>query len=475
MPKLQLPLLKGDNQINLDYQDLLPVNMMPVVRNVKGDQGYLLTVDGLRELTKTNGKARGGYYNEKFKKHFRVSGDKLESINTDGTVEVVGVIPGSGICKFAASFNTQAILADGRLFLYDNATLREVTDPDLGFPNDITWFRGVYVLTDGSTIFQTDITNEYSISPLKFVTSEYSNDPTIAVKQTQNNQIIAFNRTSIEFFFFNPNADVDASVLQPVQGKSVRIGIAGTNCVTEMDGSYFCIGSRESEQFKVYATGGAGQVNQVSTRFINQILENKTQSQLAKAYVESRYNDNQHVMIIHLDDCTLAYNHSVAKQAGIDNAWGILKSGVENDIYRAKFGVFDPRINKWTYGDIHENKLGYLVSDKASQYDDDVECICYTPLNYLDGNIVLQNIELQNIPGYTDHDTTLFYSFSDEGVIYGQESMYNISKSLKYKNRIKIRNGGLFVGLMGLRLRFVTKSKQAISGCVIEFRQRSTA
>lgn len=475
MAKIQLPLLKGDKQTNLDYRDLLPVNMMPVVRSVKGDQGYLLTVDGLKKLTGVSGKARGGYYNERFKKHFRVSGDKLESINTDGTVEVIGVIPGNGICKFAASFNTQAILADGRLFLYDNATLREVKDQDLGFPIDITWFRGIYVMTDGSTLFQTDILDEYSISPLKFVTSEYSNDPTLAVKQTQNNQIIAFNRTSIEFFFFNPNADVDASVLQPVQGKAVRIGIAGTNCVTEMDGNYFCIGSRENESFKVYATGGAGQVSQVSTRHINQILESKTQSQLSSAYIESRYKDNQHVMIIHLDDCTLAYNHTIAQKTGIDNAWSVLKSGEDDAIYRAKFGVFDPRVNKWVYGDIHENKLGYLVSDSASQYDDDVECICYTPTKYLDGNIVLQNIELQTIPGYTEYDTTLFYAFTDEGQLYGQESKTNISKNLMYKRHIKVRAGGLFTNLMGIRLRFVSKSKQAISGCTIEFRQRPTA
>lgn len=475
MPKIQLPLLKGDKNTDLDYRDLLPVNMMPVIRNVKGDSGYLLTVDGLEKFADTSGTARGGYYNERFNKHFRVSGDKLESINTDGTIEVIGTIPGTGICKFASSFNTQAILADGRLFLYDNATLREVKDPDLGKPTDITWFRGIYVLTDGSTVYQTDITDEYSISPLKFVTSEFSNDSTIAVRQTDNNQIIAFNTTSIEYFFFNPNAQVNVSVLQAVQGKSIKVGAVSSNTVIEMDGAYFCIGSRPNEEYKVYAISGAGRHDQVSTRSVNQVLETKTKKQLANAYIESRYSDSQHVLLIHLDDCTLAYNHTIAKKAGIDNAWSILKSGVEGGTYRAKFGVFDPRVNEWIYGDIYENKLGYLVSDIASQYGEAVECECFTPVNYLDGNIVLQSITLQNIPGFTKADVSLFYSFTDDGAMYGQESAFNISREYLYKRSIKIRSCGLFSNLVGLKLRFISESKQAISGCVVEYRQRPTA
>lgn len=475
MRKMQLPLLKGDKNTNLDYRDLLPVNMMPVIREVKGDQGYLLTVDGLKQFSETSGTARGGYYNENFNKHFRVSGDKLESINTNGTIEVIGVIPGNGICKFFSSFNTQAILADGRLFLYDNATLREVKDRDLGFPIDGTWFRGLYVFTDGATVYNTKITDEFEIGPLSYLTSEFSNDKTVAVRQTRNNNIIVFNETSIEHFFFNPNTDPAVSPLQPIQGKSLKIGAVSANSVCEMDSLYFCIGRRPKEEYKVYAISGAAKEEVVSTRHINQILENKTKQQLQNAYIESRYSDHQHVMIVHLDDCTLAYNHSIAKRVGINNAWSVLKTGEENDIYRAKFGVFDPRVNEWIYGDILENKLGYLVSDTASQYGDDVECICYTPVKYLDGNIVLQNLTLQNIPGFSVTDTTLFYSFTDEGVIYGQESTFNISQEYKYKRDIMIRCNGLFSNLMGARLRFVSKSKQAISGCVVEFRHRSTS
>lgn len=476
MPQLKLPLLKGDAQTDLDYRDLLPVNMIPVSRNVKGDTGYLLTHDGLKEFAQVSGKARGGFFNERFRKHFRVSGQRLEEIGTDGTVTVIGTIPGNDVCKFAASFNTQAILSEGRLFLYDNATLKEVTDPDLGLPIDITWFRGVYVLTDGATVFQTDILDEYSINPTKFVTSEFSNDPTVAVRQTNNNQIIAFNRTSIEFFFFNPNAGAGASVLSPVQGKANKVGAVSSSAITEMSGIYFCVGSRENESHKLYAINGTGLEQTVSTRHVEQILGDYTQAQLKRIYIESRYKDNQHILLVHLEDCTLLYNHTIAQKYGIELAWSIVKTGVEGAApWRAKYGVFDVRINKWIYGDLQENKLGELSSDTAAQYGEQVETEFYTPVVYIGGNAVVQDIELQNIPGYSVTDASLFYSFTDDGQTYGQESTFNVSKDLEYKRSIKIRNNGLFKELLGIKMRVVSKYKQAFNNLTVNYRSRGTS
>lgn len=470
-----LPLVKGDKQSNLDYTDLLPINLTPVVRSVKGDTGYLLANDGLTEFAEVNGKARGGFYNERMRMHFRVSGNKLESISETGEVDVIGVIGGTGVCQFAASFNTQAILSDGRLYLYDGVTLTELKSPNIGFPTDITWFRGIYILTDGENVYQTDILDEFSISPLKFVTSEFSNDPTIAVRQTNNNQIIAFNRTSIEYFYFNPSAAVGVSVLEPVQGKSNKIGIAGVNCVVEMAGVYFCVGSRENESHKFYMIGSAGAEQVFSTRYINQILEGLTQEQVSSIYLESRYKDGQHVLLAHLPDCTLVYNHTVASQQGIDTAWSLAQTGVdEPNKWRAKYGVYDVRIGKWIYGDTVDNKLAVLDSGTCAQYDEYQQHVCYTPLIYLDGNIVMQDIDLQSIPGYTTQDTSLMWSFTEDGVSYGQESTYRISTPLKYKSKIRLRNNGMFSDMFGIKFRFASKDKQAFSGLSINYRARMT-
>lgn len=462
MPEIQLPLLRGDKNTDLDYRDLLPVNMMPVIRDIKGDSGYLLTVDGLEEHAQTGGKARGGYYNERFRKHFRVSGDQLQEISIDGTVTNIGLIPGTGECRFASSFNTQAILADGRLFYYDNATLREVIDPDLGFPIDITWFRGVYVLTDGSTVYQSDITDEFSFSPLKFVTSEFSNDDTVAVRQTENNQVMAFNRTSIEFFFFNPNVDPNVSVLNAVQGKSLRVGAVSASAIAEVEGSYFCIGSRPDESFRCFMVGVGGQEQPVSTRHIEQILEEKTLAQLARAYVESVYKDKQHYFILHLDDCTLVYNHTIGRKTGIDSAWSMLSTGVEGEIYRAKYGVFDPRVNEWIFADIKENKLGKLVSDSAKQYDEDVECLMYTPQFKLE-SASIDKLEIDTIPGFGESQIDTFISTSVDGVSFSQERRKLFNKPRGYGARYIARRFGYVNDHYMFKIRTVGGEKSAFS------------
>ena len=471
---INLSLVRGDRQSNLDYTDALPVNFTPVVKSIKGDNGYLLANDGLTKFADVNGKARGGYYNERMKMHFRVSGNRLEEIGTDGSVTAIGVIGGNDVCQFASSFNTQAILSGGRLYLYDGATLTEIKSSNLGSPTSIAWFRGIYVLTDGENIYQTDILDEYSISPLKYVTSEFSNDPTIAVRQTQNNQIIAFNRTSIEYFYFNPDAATGVSVLSPVQGKSNKVGIAGVNGVTEMSGVYFCVGSRGSESFKFYMIGSGGSEQVISTRYINQILDDLTLSEIESIYLESRYKDGQHHLIAHLPTHTLIYNHAIASTMGVDNAWSLASTGLDGEVWRAKYGVFDVRVNKWIYGDTKTNTLAELDSSTCSQYGEAQQHTCYTPLVYLDGNIVMQDIDLQSIPGYTTTNTSIFWSFTEDGVSYGQESSYNISTPLKYKSKIRLRNNGMFSDMFGLKFRMISSDKQAFSGLSINFRSRMT-
>ena len=205
MPELDLPLIKGQRDTKLDYRDNLPVNMTAVLSPVKNDpQGYLLTHDGLKHFADVSGLARGGTFNERFNKHFRLSGNVFEAIDTDGTVSPIGNIPGSETASFANSFNSQVIVAEGRAYWYDNATFKQYDDPDIGFPIDVAWFRGLYVFTDGEFLYQTNLTGgiagELTIDPLKFTSSEFASDPIVGVARNDQNQILAFNRYSIEYF-----------------------------------------------------------------------------------------------------------------------------------------------------------------------------------------------------------------------------------------------------------------------------------
>ena len=279
--------------------------------------------------------------------------------------------------SFANSFNTQAILSDGKLFYWDNATLKPVNDPDLGVPIDITWFKGIYVMTDGESIFHTDIADEFSISPLKYSSSEFASDPVKAVAKNDQNQILAFNRYSTEYFYFNGGAPAGTSVLQPISGKSTKIGIVGTHCQAELDGMFFILGGRKEESPSIHILNG-GQEATIATREIDKILSQYSEKELSKAYLESRVVDRDKFLIVHLPDYTLLYNHTVGSKFGGSVAWTYVKTGVDIDEpWRAKYGVFDPRNSSWIYGDLKENKLAYLNSETALQYDGQAESICY--------------------------------------------------------------------------------------------------
>lgn len=462
--QVPLPLIKGDRKSKLDYRDNLPVNMTAVIREIEGDNGYLLTHDGLTEFAQTSGVARGGVFNERFNEHYRVSGNAFEQIDSSGAVSVLGVVSGSDLCSFANSFNTQAILSDGKYYLWDNATLTQVLDPELGVPIDITWFRGIYVMTDGESLFHTDINNESSISPLKYSSSEFASDPIVGVARNDQNQILAFNRYSTEYFFFNAAAPSGTSVLQVISGKGVKVGIVGTHCKTELDGVFFILGGRKEESPSIRPLIGSRD-DSISTREIDKLIGKYTESQLSDVVLESRVVDRDKFLICHLPDETLLFNLTISQKIGKQAAWTIIKTGVQTDEpWRGKFGVFDPRAAKWIYGDIKESKLGYLNQEVASQYNEQVENICYSPIIAGHETLSVNNFEINTIAGYSSSDMTCFNAYSSDGVTWQQERSTLISEQGDYNRRYIVRDTFYIREDFSMRFRFVSSDKMSFSG-----------
>lgn len=459
-----IPLIKGQRNSRYDYRDNLPVNMTAVAEQIEGDSGYLLAHDGLKEFATTSGKARGGYFNERLNTQFRVSGGSLESIAEDGTATVVGQVLGSAPCSFAESFNTQAVVSDGKFYLYDGYRITQVSDPNVSVPIDLVWFRGIYVLTDGETLYNTELTNEQVISPLNYVSSEFAADPIKGLLRTDSNQIVAFNRFSTEWFTFNANAPAGTSVLAPIQGKSSTIGIVGTHCKTFLDGQVFILGGRKSESPSVHIMNGAQEVT-VATREIDKIIAKYTENELAVVEMESRTVDRDKFVIIHLPNETLLYNHTIGSKMGTAAAWTILKTG-EDEPWRGRYGVFDPRVGKWVYGDTKDNKLATLDDESFAQYGEAQELLFYTPILPFERQVI-NSIELDTIPGYTENDASVGMSVSYDSVAWGQEHWTVVSRKFGYGTNYIVRRMGYVSRAFSLRFRFVSKDKMAFSGLEI--------
>ena len=458
-----IPLIKGQRKSNYDYRSNLLINATAIVEKIEGDQGYVLAHDGLTEFAETGGSARGAYFNQRLNSHFRVSGDNLEEVSEYGVVTQIGVISGVDDCSFAESFNTQAVVSGGNMWLYDGYTLQKLI---LDFaPIDVTWFRGVYVMTDGDSLYHTRLADETDVPILAYTSSEFAADPIKGVLRTDSNEIIAFNRYSTEYFYFNANAPTGTSVLQVISGKSSKVGIVGTHCKCFLDGRVFILGGRIDESPSIHIVQGAGEQT-VATREIDKIIATYSEEELETAYMEARTVDRDKFVIIHLPNHTLLYNHTVGSKVGIDNAWSLLKTG-EQDAWRAKYGIFDPRNSKWIYGDTTSNKLAYLDQQSFAQFDEAQEMLLYTPLIPAKMQSLTQ-IEMDTISGYAANAESCFMSLSHDGVVWSEEYPVEISKPFDYGVNFIARRLGFVKTSFSLRFRFRSKDKMAFSGLEVK-------
>ena len=114
MAKLPVPIIRGDKVEGADYVDFLPKNMLAVPKEIRGAAGYMLAHDGLKLINNELGKTydRGAIYNERQQKHLRVIGDRLYSVNTDGSTTNIGEILGNEQASLAYSFNSTLIVTN---------------------------------------------------------------------------------------------------------------------------------------------------------------------------------------------------------------------------------------------------------------------------------------------------------------------------------------------------------------------------
>lgn len=455
-----ISIITGDKaKDDTDYHDALPVNMIAVQREVLGAPGLLISHDGAVQLTAGQGIDRGAFYNDRTGQHLRVSGQKLIRI-VGNEVTVIGDIPGADLVRFDYSFNTTLIVASGRAFLYNGSVLSEITDPDLGDPIDGWWIDAYYMFTDGEYIYHTDITNESSIDPLKFATSEISPDKTMAGGRTQDNLVIVFNRYSTEYFINDAREQFAFSRLTQ---KAVNVGIVGTHCWCDLGGNIFILGGARREPVALHLLG-AGQAISVTTRTVAKILASYTESQLSRCKIECRTENEDRLIYIHLPDRTLCFNYSIAEAFGKGSAWSELRTGQTR--WRCINGIRDPLQNRWIYGDREDSRIGYLDQKTAAQYGQAVHSEFYTPLIPID-SLSVDEVELNTLPGFSATEENIFVSTTRNGSSYSQEWSQEVSLPEKYNDRFIIRRLGYVRKNIGFKFRSFNKGKINVSGGVI--------
>ncbi len=461
-------LIKGDSiGVETDYRDLLPVNMSAVPRPMFGSAGHMLQQPGIRPYGNGIGIDRGGLWNERLQNHFRVSANSLIQVSETGVSTALGTISGLDIVSMPYSFNTQGVVADGRFWLYSpSGGFVEVVDPDLGDPIDAVWIDGYYCFTDGETIYHTDIANETSIDPLKFATSEFSPDPTLGVGKTTDNKWMVFNRYSIEYFI---NQASENFAFTRAGTRAVKAGIVGTHCKAEMSGQWYIMGGRKEESVSIHAIG-VGTYTKVASREVDKLIEKYTEAQLSQVKMEARVEKDISYMIVHLPEETLLFNETIAKKAGYEQAWSILKTDVLGDRpWRGIFGLFEPRLGQWVYGDKRSNQLGILDDTITTHFGDLAEWILYTPFMNIEAASI-DALEIEILPGHnTIDDATCFISLTYDGVTHGTEITANYGAPSEYLKRFIKYRLGYVRDWFGFKFRGVSRSRMAFGRAFIDY------
>lgn len=432
---MQIPIVNGiyaDETPSI--RDWYPRNMVPIPKNSGVSTGFLRPHEGIRSYGSGPGLDRGGICWDGT--CYRVMGSKLVSIpDGGGAAVVIGDVGGTtDQVAFDYSFDYLAISSNGDLWLYDGTTLTQNTDPDLGTCLDILFIDGYFVSTDGQFIVVTDLGNPFAVNPLKYGSSEVDPDPVVGLIKV-NNELYAVNRHTIEVF---QNIGGALFPFERVEGTRVDRGAIGTHAFCLFMKQIAFLGSGRGEAPGVYIALNAGS-SKISTREIDQILEDYSEEQLAETVCEVRVNRLQELLYIHLPDQTLIFD-GVATQAVNLPVWYRVTSSITgNAKFRGKNFVWSDQ--KWICGDTlaGSTNYGYLDDTISEHFGQTIGWDFNTNIIYNDSaGAIFHELELVSLPGRVPLgvDPVLWTSYSVDGATWSQEKKISIGKQGERTKRL---------------------------------------
>ena len=450
---MQIGLLSGVvSNTKADWRTSYPVNYIPVPKDTGVSQGLLRAAPGLTALgAGGSGIDRGGInWNGVC---YRVMGTQLERVAADGVVTHIGTISGAGPVALDYGPDYLQIVGDEKAWLYDGATLTQITDSDLGAVIDGLWADGYFMFTDGAYLIVTELNNPFSVDPLKYGSSEADPDRIVGVLRYRN-EVYAFNRFTIEVF---DNVGGSGFPYQRVASGMIGKGCVGSRAKSLFANTFAWVGSARNEPCSVYVASGGSAVK-IATREVEARLKAYTEDELATAEVEARADEVHQHLLIHLPGETLVYDAATSAVAG-EPIWFFLSTGIigadeEPPAYRARH--FTWCYGKWVVGDTEDGRIGYLDESVITQYGDVAGGRFDTMMLYNKGRgAIVWSLELVGSTGraLSDGTPTVFHSYTLDGLSWGQEHTARMGSSGQTGQRVVFRECGSMQNIRGERFR----------------------
>ncbi|MCY1412949.1 Phage stabilization protein [compost metagenome] len=412
---MQIPVINGIyTDEAADFRTSYPVNLVPVPKPQGISNGYLRPADGIVPFGTGPGADRGGINWQGF--CYRVMGTKLVRVDSDGSTVTLGDVGSGGPVSFDYSFDRLAIASGGRLY-YWTGVLTQVTDPDLGTVIDMIWVDGYFMTTDGENLVVTELNDPTAVDPLKYGSSEVDPDPIKGLLKIQD-EVYAMNRHTIEVF---DNVGSAGFPFSRIDGAQITKGILGTHCACELENAVAFLGSGRNEAPAIYI-GTNSQTTKISTREIDQILLEYTETELAQSVVEKRIDKSHAFLYVHLTDRTLVYDVAATSVMG-KSVWFTLTSAIDGFAqYQARGLVWC--YDKWLSGDPTSSRHGFFTESISSHYGEVVRWEFGTTIIYNEGRAaIFHQLELACLTGRVAFESqpTISSSYSVDGETWSQE------------------------------------------------------
>lgn len=414
---MQIPILNGVyTDQSADFRTSYPRNLIPVPKPQGISSGYLRPADGVDLLGTGPGPDRGGIaWNGVC---YRVMGSKFVKIEYDGTLEVIQDIGGTDIVGMDYSFDRLAICAEGILHYWDGDALVRVADPDLGAVRDVLWVDGYFMITDGTSLVVTELTDPTQVNPLKYGSAEVDPDSIQCLIKIRD-EPYAVGRYTIEAY---SNVGGSFFPFQRNPGSFVSRGAVGRYSACFFMDTVAFVGGGRNEPISVWSAIN-GTASKLSTREIDQILAGYSETTLSnECLLETRIQDNHQFLYVHLPNQTLVYD--AAGSAAVEEpVWFVLDSGLlEKQRYRARGLV--RCYDKWIVGDPITGQYGTLTDSHSYQYGMPVCWEFGTTILYNEGRgAIIHELELVTLTGgvSADADPIVWTSYTLDGEIWSQE------------------------------------------------------
>jgi hypothetical protein len=415
---MQIPILNGIYTDNTpELRTSYPVNFVPVPKISGISNGFLRPGDGIVANGTGPGIDRGGINWRG--RLYRVMGTKLVEIDRAGTVTTLGDVggPETELVTFDYSFDLLAIASGGRLYYWNDITLTQVSDLDLGLVLDMVWVDGYFMTTDGEFLIVTELSDPTQVNPLKYGSSEVDPDPVVALLKLRN-EVYALNRNTVEVF---DNTGGELFPFARIDGAQLQKGVIGTQaCCVFIDRIAF-LGSGRNEAPSIYI-GAASTTQKISTQEIDSLLLTYTEAQLTTVKLEARNDKSHQHLYAHLPDRTVVYDASASEALG-EPVWFTLTTTLSGFYqYRARNIVW--AYDKWLVGDPQSNSIGYLAQDIGHHWGEQVRWEFGTLIVYNESNgAIFNELELVSLTGSValGKNPQISTSYSLDGKAYSQD------------------------------------------------------